>query len=76
MSAESANNVVRRVTANLRQADVDRLDFIAAKSGLSPNDALRKALATQAWIDKTLRDGRKIVVEDSKGNLREVVWAT
>jgi predicted transcriptional regulator len=61
-----------RVTVNLRETDRVRLDEIAARTGLSKNDVIRKALATEAYVQRTLAEERKLLVEDAKGNLREI----
>lgn len=62
---------MKRVTVNLRELDYERLTFISEATGLSKNDSIRKALATQAWVDRVQREGRKVLVEDGD-NLR--VW--
>ena len=64
--------IARRVTVNLRQQDVDRLDRIAKEAHLQPTDAIRRALATEAFVIRNRKEGRKILVEDESGNLREV----
>jgi hypothetical protein len=63
---------VRRVTVNLRRADTERLEEIATATRLNKNDAIRKALATEAFVQRTLSEGRKILVEDANGKVREV----
>jgi predicted transcriptional regulator len=67
---------VTRVTVTLRQADQERLDEIAARTKLSKNDAIRKALATEAFVQRALDANRKILVEDAKGNVREVEFVS
>ena len=65
-------NPVSRVTVTFREADNDRLDEVVQATKLNKNDAIRKALATEAFVQRTLADGRKILVEDANGNVREV----
>ncbi len=68
------NLVIKRVTVTLKVDDIERLQFISERTGLSKNDSIRKALATQVWVGRMLAAGRKILVEDGKGNIREVVF--
>lgn len=63
---------VKRVTVTLGQADQDRLDEIATKERVSKNDAIRRALATEAFVTRTLAAGRKLLVEDPDGTVREI----
>lgn len=67
-------NTARRVTASLRDPDVENLETVAEATSLSPNDAIRKALATEAFIQKALSRGGKIMVQDEHGDLREVAF--
>jgi glucuronate isomerase len=41
----------------------------------SKADAIRKAISIAAWVDETQRSGKKILVEDEQGCVREVYWA-
>ena len=63
---------VRRVTASLRERDDANLQEVAERSGLSQNDAIRQALATEVWVQETLDSGGKILVQDNDGVVREV----
>jgi predicted transcriptional regulator len=65
-----------RVTVNLREADSARLNEIASRTKLSKNDVIRKALATEAFVQRTLEANEKILVEDAKGNKRVVEFVT
>jgi predicted transcriptional regulator len=64
--------IARRITVNLRPGDASRLDQLAEEAQAQPSEVIRRALATEAFVKKTLRAGRKILVQDEKGNLREV----
>jgi hypothetical protein len=60
------------VTASLRAKDEANLEQVAETTRLSQNDAIRKALATEAFVQETLQSGGKILVQDPKGVVREV----
>lgn len=62
----------QRVAVNLRGADLERLDEVAEANRLTRNDAIRKALATEAFVQRELQTGHKILIEDEKGNIRQV----
>jgi hypothetical protein len=49
------------------------LDRLAERAS-SKADAIRKAISVAAWVDETQRSGKKILVEDENGRLREVHW--
>lgn len=62
----------RRVTVSLRAGDVERIQRIAQKTKLSANEIIRRALATEDFVVGTRSDGKKILVEDDDGRLRQV----
>ena len=66
----------KRVTVTLRDPDVKRLNEVSDSTELSQNDAIRKALATESFIQRTLADGGKILVESETGEIREVEFVT
>lgn len=65
---------VRRVTTSLRDPDVSNLQEVSGATRLSENDAIRKALATEAFVQETLQNGGRILVEDKDGNIRQVAF--
>jgi predicted transcriptional regulator len=60
------------VTVTLRPKDQERLEKIAAAAELSQNDAIRKALATEEFVQRTITAGRKLLVATADGELREI----
>ncbi|MGO1317480.1 MAG: hypothetical protein ACTMIR_10665 [Cellulomonadaceae bacterium] len=67
-----AGSTAKRVTANLRPRDEAHLDEVTARAQLSPNDAIRQALASEAFIQRTLKEGGSILVRNADGEIREV----
>jgi hypothetical protein len=45
-----------------------------ARNASSKADAIRKALSVAAWVDEPQKAGKKILVEDEAGRIREVHW--
>ena len=64
----------RRVTASLREPDSYNLDEVAEATNLTPNDAIRKALATEAWVQRELAKGATILIKDPDGTIREIAF--
>ncbi len=73
---EKQGTTVRRVTASLRAKDEKNLEKVADESGLTHNDAIRKALATEAFVQDTLKDGGEILVRDPDGTIRMVQFVS
>lgn len=69
-------STVRRVTASLRERDERNLEQVAEIAGLTPSDAIRKALATEAFIQETLKSGGAILVRESSGEVQEVKFVS
>lgn len=69
---EEATTEARRVTVTLRPRDIKRIEEIASETSLKANDIIRRALATESFVVKNRREGRKILIQDEKGTLREV----
>jgi len=63
-----------RTTVSLRQRDLNNLDQVAEVTALTRNDAIRQSLASEAFIQKVLQSGGKLLVEDAEGNIKEVAW--
>ena len=76
MTSAKPGAPVRRVTASLRERDDENLREVSELSGLAPNDAIRKALATEVWVQETLNEGGKILVEGKDGVVREVQFVS
>lgn len=70
--ASDKQTTSKRMTVNLRPGDVERLLKISDSEHLQPSEVIRRALATEAFVVRTLEEGRKILVEDDSGQLREV----
>jgi hypothetical protein len=45
-----------------------------AEGAASKADAIRKAISVAAWVEQNQKDGKKLLVEDKDGRLREVHW--
>ncbi|MEE9298185.1 MAG: hypothetical protein V3V29_04035 [Acidimicrobiia bacterium] len=71
-TSAASSRTSKRLTVNLRPGDVERLTRIAETEHLQPSEVIRRALATEAFVVRTLESGRKILIEEADGQLREV----
>lgn len=56
-------------------ADAARmLEFIAQNQGISQNEALRKAIATEAYLVQEMAQGSKVLLQKENKEVREVVF--
>lgn len=76
MPSPKTGGTVRRVTASLRARDEQNLESIAESAGLNQNDAIRKALATEAFLQEVLNSGAAFLVRESDGSIHEVKFVS
>lgn len=68
------NNDVKRRSLNLSGASTELLDYIAEQQGVSANEAIRRAIATEAYFLKERKAGAKVLVQTASGEVREVLF--
>jgi len=62
------------MSVNLPTADVKVLKALAKKRRLTMTDVLRQAIGTEKFIDDVNDDKGKILVEDKRGRMRQLVF--
>jgi Ribbon-helix-helix protein, copG family len=67
-------NITKRRSLNLFSDTVELLDYLAEEQGVSDNEAIRRAIATEAYFLKERRNNSKILIQDANGEVREVVF--
>ena len=67
-------STAKRVTASMREPDLENLDKVTDATGLSDNDAIRKALATEAFVQEKLATGRVMYFRNPDGTFQEVAF--
>ena len=65
---------VIKMSVNLPAADVKVLRALAGKRGTTMTEVLRQAIGTEKFINDVHGDGGKILIEDKKGNVRQLVF--
>ncbi|MEL6579940.1 MAG: ribbon-helix-helix domain-containing protein [Cyanobacteria bacterium J06621_12] len=64
----------KRVSVSLPLDAIEKLDTIASRHGITMTDAIRRAIATEAYIDNEIQEDNKILIQKSDNTLREVVF--
>lgn len=57
----------KRVTVTLKPTDVDRIERIASITGQTPNEVIRRALATEDFIVASRSKEQRLLVEGKDG---------
>ncbi|NGP09646.1 hypothetical protein G6038_30120 [Rhodococcus sp. 14C212] len=65
---------VSKVTANLPNEDILRLDSIAKKHATTKTAALVRAIRTTKFLEDAEAEGGSVFIKDKDGTLREVVF--
>lgn len=68
------NSTVKRLTTSMREPDLENLEKVSEATGLQPNDAIRKALATEAFVQEKLATGRVMYFRNPDGSFQEVAF--
>ena len=65
---------VKRMSVSLSADAARMLEFIAQSQGISQNEALRKAIATEAYLLQEITQGSKVLLQKKNKEVREVVF--
>jgi len=61
-----------KMSVNLSDSAAQVLKDLAEKNGVTVTEQLRRSIATELWREQVEDANGKILVEDSKGKIREV----
>lgn len=64
----------KRMSVSLAGDAAQMLAFLAKSQGITQNEALRKAIATEAYLRQELTEGTKVLLQKPNGEIREVVF--
>lgn len=65
---------VKRMSVSLPADIAGLLEFLADVQGVSQNEALRKAIATEAYLQQEIREGSTVLIQKSNKDIKEVVF--
>jgi hypothetical protein len=64
----------KRLSISLSEDAADLLNFLARSQGITQNEALRKAIATEAYLLKERIEGTKVLFQKPDKEIREVLF--
>lgn len=64
----------KRMSVNLSGDAARLLAYLAEAQGITQNEALRKAIATEAYFRQEMEQGAKVLIQKSNKDIREVVF--
>jgi hypothetical protein len=64
----------KRLSVSLSDDAANLLEFLAHSQGITQNEALRKAIATEAYLLKERMQGTKVLLQKSDKEIREVLF--
>lgn len=74
-SQDSPNtSCAKRMSVSLSADAARLLEFIAQTQGITQNEALRKAIATEAYLLQEMMQGSKVLLQTADKEVREVVF--
>lgn len=74
VSSKTKTSDVKRMSVSL-SGDISRmLEFLAKSQGISQNEALRKAIATEAYLLQERTQGTKVLLQHPDKEVREVLF--
>lgn len=71
---QSENSAPKRMSITLSSDAAKWLELLAESQGITQTEALRKAIATEAYIQKEIAEGSKILIQKADKEIREVVF--
>lgn len=64
----------KRMSVSFSSDFVKLLEDLSHSQGISQNEVLRRAVATEAYIQREVGRGSTILIQKSNGDIREVVF--
>jgi hypothetical protein len=72
--ASNASSNVKRMSISLPSDIADLLEFLAKFQGISQNEALRKAIATEAYFLQERQQGNRVLIQAHDQQIKEVIF--
>ncbi len=73
-SAARPSTSVKRMSVSLSDDAARMLEVLAKTQGITQNEALRKAIATEAYLQQEIKLGTKVLLQKSDKEIREVIF--
>jgi hypothetical protein len=72
--ASNASSNVKRMSISLPSDIADLLEYLAKFQGISQNEALRKAIATEAYFLQERQQGNRVLIQAHDQQIKEVIF--
>ncbi|UPG92869.1 ribbon-helix-helix protein, CopG family [Luteibacter aegosomatissinici] len=63
-----------KLTVNLSDDVTQALRALAAEKGISLTEVLRQAISMERFLSQEVNEGKKILIEDKDGSMRQVIF--
>jgi hypothetical protein len=73
-NSSNAINTAKRMSISLTGDAAEMLKSLAESQGITQNEALRKAIATEAYLFQERQKGSKVLLQKSDNEIREVIF--
>jgi hypothetical protein len=73
-TAPKSPSGTKRMSISLSGDTAELLEFLAESQGISQNEAIRRAIATDVYFTKERQDGSKVLLQKPDKEIREVVF--
>ncbi|MGD1703308.1 CopG family transcriptional regulator [Dapis sp. BLCC M229] len=74
MNIQASRPSTKRMSVTLPTDVAEMLEFLARNQGISQNEAIRKAIATEAYFQKEIKQGSTVLIMNSDKSVKEVVF--
>ena len=71
---QSKSSELKRMTINLPADTARMLELLSDLQGISQIEAIRRAISTEAYIQREVKNGSKILVQPPDNQIRELVF--
>jgi hypothetical protein len=72
--ASQCKSQAKRLSLKLSSDSATLLEYLAETQGISQNEVIRRALGTEAFLQREIDAGSRILIHDAKDNIREIVF--
>jgi hypothetical protein len=73
-SSNDKGDAIKRMTVALPSDTARMLELLSELQSISLNEAIRRAISTEAFIQNEIRQKSKILVETAKGETKELIF--
>jgi hypothetical protein len=65
---------LKRMTVALPPETAKMLELLSELQGVSQTEALKRAISTEAFIQREIKDGSKVLIQSPNSHLKELVF--